>query len=169
MNVQFLLNSFWSSNLWSCRGLHQCISDILSTSYQYYTLTSEKSIYFICFYFSCMFDFVGPLHKQMEASLLRSRLFCLLTFDGGKLFLWGQQCKYIVQRRQVVWKRSKGIHPCQTGTTAFEVSYHPTTMQYWVLSPGSLTTIHTRVHLTLATHMKAGLINNSQVTSTTQL
>ena len=40
-------------------------------------------------------------------------------------------------------------------------------MQYWGLSPESLTTIHTWAHLALATHMKDGLINDTQVALTT--
>ena len=36
-----------------------------------------------------------------------------------------------------------------------------------VLSPDGLTTIHTWAHLTLATHMKAGLTNDPSVALTT--
>ena len=35
-------------------------------------------------------------------------------------FLWGQQCKHLGQKRQMVWKRSKGVHLCHTGTTSIE-------------------------------------------------
>ena len=47
-------------------------------------------------------------------------LCCPLTSEGGRSFLWGQQCKHLGQRRRIVWKRSKRIHLCQTGTTFFE-------------------------------------------------
>ena len=40
-------------------------------------------------------------------------------------------------------------------------------MQYRVLSPNSLTTIHTWAHLALATHMKASWVNNPHVSLTT--
>ena len=39
-------------------------------------------------------------------------------------------------------------------------------MLYWVLSPDSLTTIHTWAHLALATHMRADLKNDPQVALT---
>ena len=38
---------------------------------------------------------------------------------------------------------------------AYNITYHPPTMQYWVSSTGSLTIIHTWAHLALATHTKA--------------
>ena len=44
-----------------------------------------------------------------EGQLLKSRLCCPKSF---------QQCKRLGQRRQKVWKMSKIIHLCQTGTTA---------------------------------------------------
>ena len=52
----------------------------------------------------------------------------------------------------------ESISICQTGTTVF--TYHPPT---WVLSPGSLTTIHTWAHLALVTHTKASWTNYPQV------
>ena len=36
-------------------------------------------------------------------------------------------------------------------------------MLYWILSPDSLTTIHTWAYLALATHMKAGYVTYPQV------
>ena len=48
----------------------------------------------------------------------------------------------------------------ETGTCIFEqrrwpedITYHPPTMQHWVPSPDSLTTIHTWSHLALMTYM----------------
>ena len=38
---------------------------------------------------------------------------------------------------------------------AYNITYHPPTMQYWVSSTGSLTIIRTWAHLALATHTKA--------------
>ena len=79
-----------------------------------------------------------------------------------KSFPWGQQCECLVQRRQMVWKRSKRIHLCQTGTTAFEQKTRTKTSLITtysaVLSSPSITTIHTWANLHLATHMKIGWV-----------
>ena len=53
-----------------------------------------------------------------------------------------------------------------TEEVACNITFYPLTMQYWVTSPDSLTTIHTCAHLVLATHMKAGWVNNPQVALT---
>ena len=54
-----------------------------------------------------------------------------------------------------------------TEEVAYATTYHPPTLQYWVPSPDSLTAIHTRASLTLATHMRAGQVSNPQVALTT--
>ena len=46
---------------------------------------------------------------------------------------------------------------------AYSITYHPPTMLYWVLSPGSLTAIHTWAYLALATYMKACYVIYPQV------
>ena len=40
-----------------------------------------------------------------------------------------------------------------TEAVAYDIAYRPPTMQYWVSSPDSLTTIHTWTYLALGTHM----------------
>ena len=50
---------------------------------------------------------------------------------------------------------------------AYGITYHQPTMQYWVTSPDSLTTIHTWAHLAWAAYMKASLVNNPQVAQMT--
>ena len=65
-------------------------------------------------------------------------------------------------------KRSKGIHLSNwkvslgTEEMALDITYHLPTMLYCVLSPDTLTTIHTWAHLALATHMKNGKDNDLQ-------
>lgn len=50
---------------------------------------------------------------------------------------------------------------------AYNIIYHPLTMQYRVPSPHSLTAIHTWDHLAITTHMKASWVNNPQVAQMT--
>ena len=63
---------------------------------------------------------ISPLGGQNnlleEGRLLRSRICCPLTSEGEKSLLWVQECKHLDQRRQMVWKSSKGIHLCPTRT-----------------------------------------------------
>ena len=47
----------------------------------------------------------------------------------------------------------------------YDIPYYPPTMQYWVLPPEGSTTIHTRTHLALETHMKAGLTATHNIAS----
>ena len=54
-----------------------------------------------------------------------------------------------------------------TEAVAYDIAYRPPTMQYWVSSPDSLTTIHTWTYLALGTHMKALWVNDPQVGLTT--
>ena len=67
---------------------------------------------------------------------------------------------------QIVWKWNKIIHLCPTDDylwteeQAFDIIYHPPTMQRWVPSPDTLTAIHTWAHLALATNMKPGWIKD---------
>lgn len=43
-----------------------------------------------------------------EGQLLRSRLCCPLTFEGGKHSFEANNVKHLGQRRKTVWKRSRG-------------------------------------------------------------
>ena len=58
-----------------------------------------------------------PLHKWMmqhrRANTSGRKTAVHLYLKKKKLFLWGQQCKHLGQRRQMVWKRNKGICLCQ--------------------------------------------------------
>ena len=48
-----------------------------------------------------------------------------------------------------------------------DITYHPPTMQYWVLSPDSSTEIPTRTHLALTTPLRTSLTNSTQMALTT--
>ena len=68
----------------------------------------------------------------------------------------------------MIWKGSKESMSnwndrLWTEELAYDITYHPPIMQYWVPSPDGLTTIYTWAHLALAAHMKAGWVNDPQV------
>ena len=60
------------------------------------------------------------------------------------------------------WKRSKGIHLCQTGTPSLKRGGG-----LWYSFPRQLTTIHTCAHIALETHTKTGLTSDPQVVPAT--
>ena len=53
---------------------------------------------------------------------------CPLTSVGEKSFPWGQKCKHLDQRRQMVRRKSKVIHLCPTRITIFEQRRWTTTL-----------------------------------------
>ena len=80
---------------------------------------------------------------------------CLFTLlpTASHLCTEAPRCTEVMVEEGV--RRSKRFHICQTGTNhlwteevAFNITYHPPTMQYWVPSPDNLKTIHTWAHLT---------------------
>ena len=102
-----------------------------------------------------------PPHKQMahrrDKTLLSSYIWGRKNNNNNlnilaredRWFERGVKESIYVKLNSCIWKEEVAYD------ITLNITNYPPTMQFWVPSPVSLTTIHTWAHLALATHMKA--------------
>ena len=102
---------------------------------------------------------LNQLINFLEVQNLQNRLLIVLGVR-----MWAPLWPVVTQNTFLLsFIQSTGRTIFETEEVAYDITYHPPTIQHWVPSSNSLTTIHTRARIALATHMTAGWVNNPQV------
>ena len=102
--------------------------------------------------------FPNAWHCTGESQLLRSGLSSPPTSKGQGTFIWGQQCPHFGHEDRWFERGVKETIYVKPEKPNLD---QPQTMQFWLPSPGSLTTIHTLGHMSHVTH-GGGWVNDSQ-------